>query len=101
MKTTDELPGVEGPGVSPKKIKRLDNAIANWRENVTNRMALTEKEVASRGKVMLIMNEEGVAKYTYQESDDEQKIVELDKTEKLKFKNAATPDDGGGDDPGN
>ena len=96
---TEELPGVEGEGVSVKKIKRLDNAIATWRDNVTNRMSWTEKEVASRDKVMVIMHEEGVRKYPYSESDDEQKIVELDMSEKLKFKNAATPEEPG-DDPG-
>jgi predicted transcriptional regulator len=86
---TEELPGIEGEGVSPKKIKKLDNAIAGWRENVKTRMEWTRKEVESRDKVMQIMRSEGVVKYSYQESDDEKKIVELDVTEKLKFKNAA------------
>ena len=98
---TEELPGVEGEGVSVKKIKRLDNAITAWRGFVEERMALTESEVAARDKVVSIMHEEGITKYPYWASDDEQKLVVLDKTEKLKLKNAASAeaDESGKDDP--
>ena len=93
MAKTEELPAMEGDGVGPqKKIRRLDNAIAAWRENVTNRMSWTEKEVESRDKVMTILHEEGIQRYRYQESDDEVKFVELDSTEKLKYKNASVPE---------
>ena len=43
MAKTDDLPGVEGEGVSPKRIKRLDNAVALWRANVAGRQELTDK----------------------------------------------------------
>lgn len=85
---TEELPGVEGEGVSPKKIKRLDNAINAWRSYMTERMDVLEKEVEARNKVVSIMHEEGVTSYPYWVTDDEKKMVVLDSTEKLKLKKA-------------
>ena len=85
-KVTEELPGVEGEGVSPKRIKRLDNAIAQWRDVVEQRMQLTEDEIVKRDKVQAIMTEEGIQKYAYWIEDDLQKDVILDATVKVKMK---------------
>ncbi len=86
---TEELSGIEGEGVAPKKIKRLDNAINAWRSHVTERMDILEKEVAARDKVVAIMHEEGLTSYPYWITDDEKKLVVLDSTEKLMMKKAS------------
>lgn len=100
MVKTDELPGVEGAGVAPqKRIESLDNAIEEWRANVEKRMALTKKECESRDKVIELMHKNGVTRYPWSNSDDEEKILRLDATEKLKL---AKPEDenGPGEDEG-
>lgn len=84
---TQELPGVEGEGVSQKRIIALDNAIGAWRSVVEKRMNLTEEECAAREKVMEVMHAENVTVYRYLGADDEVKIVELIVGEKVKFKN--------------
>lgn len=86
MAKTDELSGIEGPGVSPVKNKRLDNAIAKWRGIVATRMDLTEQEVKAKEGVVGIMHELNIGLYRYQDDDDEVRVVILDTTEKLKFK---------------
>lgn len=98
MAKTDDLEGMTGAGVAPKKIKRLDNAIEKWRAIVEERMALTESEVDARDKVIEIMHEESVKSYPYWTSDDEQRLVVLDSTEKLKLKKAGTAEVKDGDD---
>jgi hypothetical protein len=91
MAKTDELPGVEGEGVAPqKRIKSLDNAIEEWRANVEKRMALTKKECESRQLVIDLMHKHSVTRYPWSNSDDEEKILRLDATEKLKL---AKPED--------
>lgn len=76
---------MEGEGVAPKKIKRLDNAIAAWRSIVEQRMNLTENEVVARDKVQTIMQEEKLTKYPYWVDDETQKDVVLDETVKVKM----------------
>src|SRR5580700_1466356 len=89
MAKTEELPGVEGEGVGPQKnIKALDNAVADWRSKVAERMALTEKEVEARNKVVSLMHKHNLTKYPYWETDDEKKLLVLDSTEKLKLTKA-------------
>lgn len=91
MAKTDELDGIEGAGVSPqKRIKSLDNAIEEWRGNVEKRMALAKKECESRDKVIDLLHKNGVTRYPWSNSDDEEKILRLDATEKLKL---AKPED--------
>lgn len=85
MAKTEELPAMEGEGVAPKKIKKLDNAIALWRSIVEQRMTLTENEVLARQKVQDIMEAEKLTKYAYWVSDEEQKDVVLDETVKVKL----------------
>lgn len=87
MAKTDELPGVEGEGVGPqKKIKSLDTATGDWRDLVDKRMALTEREVEARNKVVDLMHKHNLKSYPYWETDDDQKVLVLDSTEKLKLK---------------
>lgn len=83
---TEELPGVEGEGVSPKKIRALDTAIDAWRDLVEKRMALTKREVEARDKVIELMHKNALELYIYQTGDDEQKKVILDSKEKLSLK---------------
>jgi hypothetical protein len=95
MARTEELPGVEGEGVSPKRIKKLDNAVAQWRASVAARQELTEKEVESRDKVLAMMHAEGITQYHYYDEDDEKKLLIIEGTEKVKLK--ALPKEGEGD----
>ena len=95
MARTEELPGVEGEGVSPKRIKKLDNAVAQWRATVAARQELIDKEGESRDKVLLIMRQEGVTQYHYYDEDDEEKLLVIEGTEKVKLK--ALPKEGEGE----
>jgi hypothetical protein len=88
MAKTEDLEGIQGEGVSPKKIKRLDTAIASWRGFVTDRMDALEKEIEARDKVLNIMHAENLTLYPYWISDDEKRNVVLDRTEKLKLMKA-------------
>jgi hypothetical protein len=101
MAKTEELSGMEGEGVTPKKIKRLENAIEKWRGYVTQRMAVLESEVEARDNVIAIMHAENLTKYPYWIDDEVQKVLVLDSTEKLKLKKpeaSEDADDGEGDD---
>jgi len=94
---TQDLPGVEGEGVADRKIKSLDNAIADWRDAVKRRMALTEEEVAASAKVVDLMHKNALTTYPYYDDDDEKKNVVLEGTEKLRMKKvkaAAEPSEG-------
>jgi hypothetical protein len=96
MPKVEDLPGIEGEGVSPKRIKRLDNAVATWRANVAARQELTEKEVESREKVLTIMHAENVTRYHYYDEDDVKKLLILEGSEKVKLKAIK---DGEGEEP--
>ena len=85
---TEELPGVEGEGVTPKKIKALDTAIDDWRAIVQKRMDLTEKEVEASQRVTDLMHKHGLTAYPYWVDDETQKLVVLEGKEKLKLKKA-------------
>ena len=86
MTKTDDLPGVEGEGVAPKRIKALDNACGKWRAIVAERQLLTEKECEARDKVLALMHEHGVTKYHYYDDDDEKKLLCIEANEKVKLK---------------
>lgn len=97
---TAELSGMEGEGVAVKKIKALDAAIDEWRGNVDKRMALSKKEVQSRTKVIELMHKHGVNRYPWRNGDDDEKMLKLDATEKLKLEAveaAGDPGEGEGD----
>ena len=95
MPKQDDMPGIEGPGVAPKRIKKLDNAVAQWRATVAARQELTEKECESRDKVLAMMHAEGITQYHYYDEDDKKKLLIIEGTEKVKLK--ALPKEGEGD----
>ena len=72
-KKQEELPGVEGEGVSPVKIKEIEVAADNYVEVRDKRMKLTEKEIASRDVVVSLMKKHNISKYVY---DDHQIVLE-------------------------
>ena len=85
MPKTPELQGIDGPGVGPVRIKALDNLIYKWRDYVSQRMALGEKEVEARTAVAEMMKEKGVTCYMWSDSDDTKKLVRLTTQEKVKL----------------
>jgi len=95
MPRTEELSGLpDSPGVSPKKIIALDNAIEAWRAVVDKRMKLTEQECAARDRVLEVMHDRGVTTYLYHDTSDKDKLVEIIAgKEKVKFKNPEDKDD--------
>lgn len=93
MAKTEELSGMEGEGVTPKKIKSLDTAIEEWRGFVEKRMALTEKECEASQKVTDLMHKHQITSYPYWVDDETQKLVVLEGKEKLKLKKADSKDE--------
>jgi hypothetical protein len=93
MAKTEELSGMEGEGIAVKKIAALDKAVETWRAYVEQRMSLTEKEVEARDKCIALMHKHNVVCYRYWISDEEQKLLVLDSTEKLKLKKADAADE--------
>lgn len=77
---------MEGEGVSPVRIKALDNRVEKWRGIVTARMELTEQEVISKAAVVEMMHEKNLTTYTFYDDNDEKRIVSLTAKESLKFK---------------
>jgi hypothetical protein len=99
MPKTDDLPGVTGEGVSPKRIKKLDNAVELWRERVTARQAVLLEEIEARDNCVAIMHAEGLKTYRYFDGDEEQpRDLILDSTEKLKLKKVKTASSGNDED---
>ena len=81
---TADLPGVEGEGVARKRIKKLDEAIDVWRQLVTKRMALSDKESEAKEQVNAIMHAEGIEVYLYTDDGDVEKECVLVETVKLR-----------------
>jgi tRNA isopentenyl-2-thiomethyl-A-37 hydroxylase MiaE len=81
--TTEPLPGVDGPGVAPKKLKILDAAVDEWRDIVDKRVALTKQEVEALEVVVNLMRENNITAYQY---GDDQQVVLTPGTEKVKVK---------------
>jgi hypothetical protein len=82
---TDELPAMEGEGVSEKRIKAIDDAADDWRSALAKRQNLLEKEVELRDAVVALMHKHGVTKYRYNVDDDTTKLLVLVGSEKLKL----------------
>lgn len=81
--TTEDLNGMEGPGVARRKIKPLEDAIDAWNSVKEKRMALTEKEAEAKAAVRLLMEKNEVAIYRYGEGDHEVVLVENVKNRKV------------------
>ena len=82
---TDELPAMEGEGVSAKRIKAIDDAADDWRSAVAKRQNLLEKAVELRDAVVALMHKHGVTKYRYNVDDETTKLLVLVGSEKLKL----------------
>lgn len=65
MPKQSDLPNVEGEGVAPKKIKAIDIAADEYVTIRDKRMAMTEKEVAARDKLVDLMKQNGLEVYFY------------------------------------
>ena len=96
---SDELPGVEGEGVSPQKPnKALEAAITEWRDVVGKRQKLTEKEVATKAEVDRIMHADGIRRYLYEADDEDVREVVLEET--VKYRRPKKTDDDDDDENG-
>jgi len=94
---TEDLPGVEGVGVSPKRIPAVETAADAYAKARDRRMAMTEKEVEAKEELSRVMHEHaeeigkhpetGELKYVYNGGDKDRRVVTLTPTdEKLKVK---------------
>jgi len=81
MARNEELPGVEGEGVSPVSIKAVDNAFDELIGHRTRRMNAAEKESASSAVLVALFHKHNLKVYTY----DEKKYT-LATIEKIKLK---------------
>ena len=60
----DDLSGIEGPGVSPIKIKELDRLGDRFIENRDAKADLAKKLTKLEGQMAEIMEENGIARYS-------------------------------------
>jgi UDP-N-acetylmuramyl pentapeptide synthase len=88
MPRTEDIPGIEGEGVSQKKIPAVTKAATRYLEVRDQRMALTEKEVDAKAVLLNAMEENGLTIYRF---DDH--CVEVTSKKNVKVKSA---DDGEG-----
>lgn len=85
----EDIPGVEGPGVSRPKVKEIDKAAAKYIGIRDDRMTLTEKEVEARATLSEVMHKHNLTRYIY---DDQLVTVEPGK-EKIKVRTVDEPED--------
>lgn len=88
-----ELPGIEGEGVARPKIKAIDSAADKYIEIRDSRMALTEKEVAAKLKLAMLMRDHKLTEYVY----DDHKVVLQPGKENVKVRTIHEGDDDGDD----
>jgi len=81
-KKQEELPAMEGPGVSRPKIKEIEVAADKYVEVRDKRMALTEKEITARTGLIQAMADHKVTEYVY----DDQKVVLVHGVDKVKVR---------------
>lgn len=92
-----DLPGVEGPGVSRPKIKAIEVAADDYVEVRDKRMAMTTKEIAARTKLVDVMKKHGLLRYQF--SDHE--VVMVPGQDKVRVRTIDdTHTDEGGEDAG-
>lgn len=77
MPRNEELPGVEGPGVSPVKVKALDEAFDELLGARKRRMDWGKKEKDAQSRVLELMKKHEVEVYYYDETPYE--IVDIEK----------------------
>ena len=93
MAKTADLAGIEGEGVAPKSIARLDKAIGKWRGIVSERMSMTEKEADAKKVVNQIMHEENVSLYLYTDDGDVEKECVIVDSVKLRRRKTEKDED--------
>jgi hypothetical protein len=77
----DDLPGVEGEGVSQKKIKAVEEAFSDLLSAREKRMSHGEKEQAASAVLVQLFHRHNLKVYTY----DDKKYT-LATVEKIKLK---------------
>lgn len=74
-KAEQEEIGLTGEGVERKRVRALDTAIDAWTVVKEKRMKLTEQEVEAKSKVRLLMEENELDRYRF---DDDKEVVLVD-----------------------
>lgn len=85
-----DLPGVEGEGVSQKKIPAIEKAASKYVSVRDERMALTKKEVDARAVLINAMKENNTVLYRY----DDMEVVLKPGDEKVKVRSVEDDDAG-------
>jgi predicted ArsR family transcriptional regulator len=91
-----ELPGVEGPGVAPKRIKMLERLADDYAEKRDDRIAASALETAAKKKLAEAVHQheaeigkdpEGVIRYEYDGGTKSRRVILLKPAgEELKVK---------------
>jgi len=92
--TTEDLQGMEGEGVSRRKIKAVETASDNYVEVRDKRMKLTEQEVEARAVLIQKMRDNNITEYVY----DDHKVLLVPGKDKVKVRTIDGDGDGLGDD---
>jgi YD repeat-containing protein len=87
-KQTD-LPGVEGPGISEPHVPEIEDIAEQYVDVRDRRMALTKQECDAKGRLITVMHNHNITRYTY---DGKVVLCEPGK-EKLKVSTVNGPDD--------
>lgn len=72
-----ELPGVEGPGVSPLKIKELDRLGDKMNDKLEERGKLSGEITKIEGQMAEIMQDRGISKYHWADKVMEIKLGKI------------------------
>lgn len=76
--TTEELPGVEGPGVAPISIPEIDKAVTKYERKKEVRCSASPDEIAAKKELTALLhqhreklpkNGDGLPFYRYDEKD--------------------------------
>lgn len=77
-----ELPGVEGEGVSPVQIKAVDEAMENLLAARSKRMKFAEQEKESQAALVAMFHKHDLTCYTY--DDTVYELVDIEKIKRAK-----------------
>jgi hypothetical protein len=83
---TQELPGVEGPGVSPVSITEIEDLADKYADARDKRMKLTTKEVEAKTNLLAALHAhekeigkdgEGAIRYVYNGGEKDRRVIVL------------------------
>lgn len=94
MPRIQDLPGVEGPGVSKPKIKAIEVAAGEYEKMRDTRMSWTKKEVESRAKLIELMKKHELEQYDF----GDHRVELIPGVDKIKVRTINGEDEG--EDPG-